>query len=396
LSELVKILFWISLSILFYCYFGYGILLLVINKVKHLFTKKIPVTVSEQNLPAVTLIITAFNEEEVLQKKIENCLSLNYPRPLITIIVNTDGSSDGSGNIIKKYPEIVHLHSEIRKGKSAAVKRAMQFVKTPYVIFSDANTMLNAGSIKKIIPHFSNLKTGGVAGEKKIVYSNNTSVVGNAEGLYWKYESFMKKLNAEFNTVTGAAGELFAIRTELFADFPDEIVLDDFIISMQLCLQGFTIKYEPGAFAEETPSASLADEQKRKTRISAGAYQSIGYLKECINIFKHPALSFQYISGRLLRWTFCPIAIILLLVTNVFLVAGGGLHIFYSYILILQILFYAAAFTGWVFMINKKKVILINIPFYFLFMNYCLIKGFFRFITKKQTVLWEKSVRQTI
>jgi poly-beta-1,6-N-acetyl-D-glucosamine synthase len=395
LIELVKILFWISLVSLFYCYLGYGLLLVLINKVKGLLKKTKSVIGSAENLPAVTLVIAAFNEEAILQKKIENCLSLNYPPHLLDIIITTDGSSDNSSAIIKQYPAITHLHNEERKGKAAAVKRAMQFVKTPFVIFSDANTMLNTECIKKIAPHFSNPETGGVAGEKKIVYNGNASAVGNAEGLYWKYESYMKKLDAEFYTVVGAAGELFALRTELFADFPDEMILDDFIISMQLCKRGFIIQYEPEAFAAETPSASLAEEEKRKIRISAGAYQSIGYLKSCINVFKYPLLSFQYISRRLLRWTVCPLAIVLLFIANIFLVRAGQ-HFFYSYSLVLQIIFYAAALAGWIFMMKGKRAALINIPFYFLFMNYCLVKGFFHFVARKQTVLWEKSERQTI
>jgi poly-beta-1,6-N-acetyl-D-glucosamine synthase len=394
LIELVKILFWISLASLFYCYMGYGLLLLLINKTKGLFKKTKSVNDLKQNLPAATFVIAAFNEEAILQKKIENCLSLNYPPHLLTIIINTDGSSDSSSAIIKQYPAIVHLHNEERKGKAAAVKRAMQFVKTPYVIFSDANTMLNTECIRKIVPHFLNPKTGGVAGEKKIVYDGNASAVGNAEGLYWKYESYMKKLDAEFYTVVGAAGELFALRTELFADFPDEMILDDFIISMQLCKRGFIIQYEPEAFAAETPSASLAEEEKRKIRISAGAYQSIGYLKSCINVLRYPLLSFQYISRRLLRWTVCPLAIAVLLIANIFLVIARQ-HIFYTYSLVLQMLFYAAALAGWFFMVKGKRAALINIPFYFLFMNYCLVKGFFHFMARKQTVLWDKSERQT-
>ena len=174
----------------------------------------------------------------------------------------------------------------------------MREVDTPLVIFSDANTMLNEACVKKIVTHYANERTGGVAGEKKILRNQDVSAVGEAEGLYWQYESFMKKLDAGLNTVTGAAGELFSIRTALFKELKDDLILDDFVISMQICLQGYSIAYEPGAFAIESPSASLADEEKRKVRISAGAYQSVGYLKECLNIFKHPLLSFQYLSRR--------------------------------------------------------------------------------------------------
>jgi cellulose synthase/poly-beta-1,6-N-acetylglucosamine synthase-like glycosyltransferase len=269
----------------------------------------------------------------------------------------------------------------------------MRFVHTPVVVFSDANTMLNAECLKKMMVHYQDAKVGGVAGEKKILRNNYESVVGEAEGMYWQYESFLKKMDAEFNTIVGAAGELFSIRTGLFREMNDDVILDDFVISMQVCLQGCKVQYEPDAFATESPSASLSEEEKRKTRISAGAYQSVGLLKECLNIFKHPLLSFQFISRRLLRWVFCPLALILLLVSNILLVLEYNNNLFSS-ILLAQTVCYAFALFGWIFVRSGKRAGLFTIPFYFVFMNFCLVKGFFRFAAGKQTVLWEKSLRQ--
>ncbi|MBK9937506.1 MAG: glycosyltransferase family 2 protein [Chitinophagaceae bacterium] len=277
----------------------------------------------------VTLIVTAYNEEQVLEEKIKNTQAINYPSEKLKIIFITDGSSDDTVKLVQQYPFIHLLHQPERKGKYAAVKRAMHFVTTPIVVFSDANTMLNVDCITKIASHYANPKTGGVAGEKKILRNKGVSAVGEAEGLYWQYESFMKKLDAAFNTVTGAAGELFSIRTALFKELDDELILDDFVISMQICLQEYKIEYEPEAFATELPSSSLKEEEKRKVRISAGAYQSIGYLKECLNIFKYPLLSFQYISRRLLRWIFCPVMLLILFMSNSLLVAQASPAIFY-------------------------------------------------------------------
>jgi cellulose synthase/poly-beta-1,6-N-acetylglucosamine synthase-like glycosyltransferase len=268
----------------------------------------------------VTIIITAYNEEEVLEQKIKNTLAIDYPADQLHIIFITDGSSDDPSKLFKHYPSITLLHQAERKGKYAAIKRAMQKVRTPFVVFSDANTMLNKECIRNIIPHYADKKIGAVAGEKKITGNKKISAAGEAERMYWKYESFMKKLDAGLHTVTGAAGELFSIRTELFKALDDEVILDDFVISMQVCLQGYKIAYAPDAFATELPSASLAEEEKRKLRISAGAYQSISYLKDCLNIFKYPLLSFQFISRRLLRWVFCPPMLIVLLLTNILVV----------------------------------------------------------------------------
>jgi len=389
------IFFWLALSLLFFCYIGYGILLIFFNFIRFIFLKSDQKS-SFNDLPEVTLIVTSYNEEDILEQKIKNTLSIDYPRNKLNFVFVTDGSSDRSVQLISQYPEIILLHQQERRGKFAAIKRAMKLVQTPIVVFSDANTMLNKESIKRLAKHYCDQKVGGVAGEKKIRINHHVSAVGEAEGLYWKYESFMKKLDAGFNTVVGAAGELFSIRTELFKELNDDLILDDFVISMQVCLQGYKIEYEPGAFAIESASVSLHEEEKRKIRISAGAYQSIGYLKNCLNFFKYPLLSFQYISRRLLRWIFCPIMLIILLLTNVLIVIQRPDLIVYLWFMYLQCVFYFLAILGWLFIRAGRRLSLLAIPFYFLFMNYCLIKGFIKFRKGRQTVLWEKSLRQAV
>ncbi|HEY6062162.1 MAG TPA: glycosyltransferase family 2 protein [Chitinophagaceae bacterium] len=344
----------------------------------------------------VTLIIIAYNEEAVLEQKVKNTLAIDYPADKLHIVFITDGSSDDSARFFKRYPFITLLHQPERKGKYAAIKRAMQKVETPIVIFSDANTMLNVECIKNIVPHYKDEKVGAVAGEKKIISNKKNSAAGEAERMYWKYESFMKKLDAGLHTVTGAAGELFSIRTNLFKPLDDEVILDDFVISMQVCLQGYKIAYEPKAFAAELPSLSLAEEEKRKVRISAGAYQSIGYLKDCLNIFKHPLLAFQYISRRLLRWIFCPPLLVVLLLTNMLLVFRYTQTDIYNLFLYAQAGFYLLAFSGWIITRSGKRSGILTIPFYFIFMNYCLVKGFVKFMKGRQSVLWEKSLRQAV
>jgi len=341
----------------------------------------------------VTIIITAYNEEKVLKEKIENTLTLDYPPDKLTILFVTDGSADNSEKIISGYSSIKLLHQPERQGKYAAIKRAMKIVGTPIVIFSDANSILNSKCIKNIVSHYSDKKVGGVAGEKKIMIDQNASSVGLAEGIYWQYESVMKKLDADFYTVVGAAGELFSIRTALFKEFDNDLILDDFVISMQVCLQGYKIDYEPGAYASESPTISLFEEEKRKVRISAGAFQSFRYIKGCMNIFKYPKLSFQFISRRFLRWFFCPWMLVFLLITNIIIVSEGMHGFFYNWILYAQIISYLIVLSGWIYIRNGKNAGLLIVPFYFVFMNYCLVRGFFNFLSGKQTVLWEKSKR---
>ncbi|HSU28313.1 MAG TPA: glycosyltransferase family 2 protein [Chitinophagaceae bacterium] len=388
----MQLFFWISVSILFFCYLGYGILLLILDLVISVFRPaKKPVS-SEEKVP-VTLVITAYNEEPVLEQKIKNCLELDYPAESLEIVIVTDGSSDHSPDIVARYPRVRLMHQVQRKGKYAAIKRAMAAIHSPIVVFSDANTILNKESISRILAHYNDPRVGGVAGEKKISRAPQLSAVGEAEGLYWKYESSMKKLDAGLHSVVGAAGELYSIRSNLFTQLNDNLILDDFVISMHVCLKGYQIAYEPGAFATEWPSVSLAEEEKRKTRISAGAYQSIGYLGQCLNIFKHPVLSFQFISRRLLRWIFCPVMLVVLLITNIIIVLQGGAG-FYHWFLYGQAGFYLLACFGGLSVMSGRNLGILSIPFYFVFMNYCLVKGFFVFIRGRHTVLWEKALRQ--
>jgi len=386
----MEISFWICIAVLFYCYIGYGLLLFIRNRIRNFFSSSERKNTSV--LPPVTLVVAAYNEAAVLPQKIENCAEIDYPSHLFNVIFVTDGSTDYSKELIQQYDFITLLHKPERKGKLAALKRAMQHVTTPIVVFSDANSMLNPGCIKAMVRHFSDEKVGGVAGEKKVL-KTNCSLIGEAEGLYWKYESFMKQQDADFNTVVGAVGELFSIRTGLFHPVNEDLILDDFVFSIHICLSGYKIEYEPNAFASETPSKSLADEEKRRVRIAAGAYQAVHYLKQHLNVFEYPRLVIQYFSGRLLRWVVCPVLIVLALVTNIALVINHEGYIFY-YLLLVQTSFYLLALTGWIFAGIGRRIGILSIPFYFLFMNLCLVKGFFNYVTGRQTILWERSMRE--
>jgi len=336
--------------------------------------------------------VAAYNEETVLPEKIRNCAEIDYPHDLFNVIFVTDGSTDYSRELVQQHEFITLLHQPERRGKLAALKRAMQLVKTPIVVFSDANSMLNPACIRAMVRHFSDESVGGVAGEKKVL-NTKQSLIGEAEGLYWKYESFMKQQDADFNTVVGAVGELFSIRTELFHPLDDDLILDDFVFSIHVCLSGHKIRYEPNAFAIETPSQSLAEEEKRRVRIAAGAYQAVHYLIQYLNIIKYPRLCFQYFSGRLLRWVACPVLIILVLIINIALVINHVGYIF-NCLLLAQTVFYVLALTGWIFVGIFRRMGMLSIPFYFVFMNVCLVKGFFKYAQGKQAILWERSIRE--
>ncbi|HET7001291.1 MAG TPA: glycosyltransferase family 2 protein, partial [Puia sp.] len=188
-------------------------------------------------------------------------------------------------------------------------------------------------------------------------------------------------------------GELFSIKTSHFFQVSEDVIIEDFVQSMKICMDGYLVRYEPKAYASETASVSMQEEQKRKVRIAAGAFQAMIILKKLFNVYKYPLLSFQFISHRILRWTLCPVCLLICFFTNVILVAHGATG-FYVILLLSQIVFYAIAVAGWLFARQNLKIKVFYIPYYFFFMNLSMFIGFFRFISGNQRVIWDKSSRE--
>lgn len=392
----LKILFWVCIFFIFYTYIGYGILLFFLIRIKRAFGKK-----KEDKQPGyepeVTLFVAAYNEKDYVDKKVQNSFELEYPREKVKQVWITDGSDDGTPALLEKYKDrgVEVYHKPERGGKIGAINRGIRFVKTPIVIYSDGNTMLGKESIRRIVDLFANPKVGCVSGEKRIAQKEKDTAAGT-EGIYWKYESTLKKWDAELYSVVGAAGELFAIRAELFQEVEPDTLLDDFIISLRIAMKGYTIQYDPEAYAIESSSANVKEELKRKVRISAGGIQSIIRLKKLLNIFKYGILSFQYISHRVLRWTLAPLFLPLAFILNLIVTLNQGLFNFsyiYTYLLWGQVLFYLSALIGWYLENREIKIKILFVPYYFFIMNLSVYLGLARFIKGKQTVNWERAKR---
>ena len=388
---ILKVIFFTSIAIVFYTYIGYGIILWLMVKIKTLFAT--PEKHESTELPDVTLFIAAYNEESVIEEKMKNCRALNYPGDKLNIVWVTDGSNDSTNEMLAGYNDVTVLFERQRCGKTAAINRGMQYIYTPVVIFTDANTMINPEAVREIVKCFENPAVGCVAGEKRIAVLEKDGAAAGGEGLYWKYESALKSLDSKLKTAVGAAGELFAIRRDLFTLMDNDTLLDDFILSMRIAAQGYKIEYCDRAYAVESGSADMKEEEKRKVRIAAGGLQSIWRLRALLNIFRYGMMSFQYISHRVLRWSVTPLLLFLLLPLNIIIVAIDPHHPLYAVILILQILFYAAGLWG--YYLSKKAINnkLLYIPYYFLFMNINVIKGFFYLRRKKGNGAWEKAKR---
>jgi cellulose synthase/poly-beta-1,6-N-acetylglucosamine synthase-like glycosyltransferase len=388
----IAILFWFGVFLVFYTYLGYGILLYFLVKIKKIIfgNKQKPVMV---DFPEITLVITAYNEESVVEEKMQNCRDLKYPDNKLTICWITDGSNDRTNELLAGYHDLSVIFQPLRQGKTAALNRGMSFIKTPLTVFTDANTMLNENAIMEIAKCFADPTVGCVAGEKRIS-QKETGDATAGEGIYWKYESTLKTLDYQLYSAVGAAGELFAIRTELFEVLPSDTLLDDFMLSMHIAQKGYKIAYCKEAFALEEPSFDIIEEQKRKVRICAGGLQSIYRLRSLLNPFKYGTFSFQYISHRVLRWSITPVALFLLLPLNIILIIISEKNvILYSIILILQLIFYFAAILGNAYAKKQIRIKGLYIPFYFLFMNISVIKGIDYLKHRNGSGVWEKVKR---
>ena len=392
--QIIEILFWICLFLVFYTYIGYGIVLYCLVALKRLICKKKDKEeeVDDNKLPHVTLMICAYNEQDVVDMKMENSLQLDYPKDKLHIVWVTDGSNDNTNSMLEKYEGVRVLHRPERRGKTAALNRGIALAETSIIIMTDANTMVNTGAVREVVRLFRDPKVGCVAGEKRVMARCEGQAAAEGEGLYWKYESALKRLDSELYSAMGAAGEFNAIRKELYEEMPEDTLLDDFIMSMKMVDNGYRIAYTADAFAMEYGSANLEEEGKRKRRIAAGGLQSIWRLKQMLNPLRHPTATFQYISHRVLRWSITPIALIALIPLNVILVIGGSGQV-YNIIWILQILFYAVALAGYVLACKGRKNKILYIAYYFLFMNINVFRGMAYLCKHKNNGAWEKAKR---
>ena len=388
----LKILFWATLLIVFYTYLGYGILLYIIVRLKRLFagSPRKAAQPDDSQLPTITLLICAYNEEDVVAEKMANTLAIDYPRDKFRIMWVTDGSTDNTNELLKTYPEVDLVFSPERRGKSAALKHGLQHVQTRYVAFTDANTMLNPGAMREIARLFiQDPRVGCVSGEKRVAARKAGQMAAEGEGLYWRYESTLKRWDSELYSAMGAAGELYAVDPTLVRHVPDTALLDDFMMSMYMVEDGYRIAYTPDAYAQEYGSANIFEESKRKRRIAAGGLQSIWWLRSLLNPFRQPVVTFQYVSHRVLRWSITPVALVILLISNA-LLSTMRAGVCFDVMLALQVLFYFAAFLGWLLSRHGIKNKLLYTAYYFVFMNLNVFRGMAYLFTHNNSGAWEK------
>lgn len=390
----LKTVFWTCFVLVCYTYVGYGLLLWLLVGIKRLVKGKpeIKGLPTDEALPHVTFMVCAFNEEDVVEMKMKNINELDYPQDRLHVMWVTDGSTDHTNERLAEYEGVEVVFSPERRGKTAALNHGLSMVQSEITVMTDANTIVNREAIREIVRCMQDPKVACVAGEKRVMARHEGQAAAEGEGLYWKYESALKRLDSELYSAMGAAGELNAIRTRLYEPMPENALLDDFVMSMRMVDQGYRIAYTSEAYAMEYGSADLFEESKRKRRIAAGGLQSVWWLRRMMNPFRHFTVAFQFVSHRVLRWSITPVAMLALIPLNAALVMMNAGTV-YTVIALLQVLFYGAACLGWLAERYGRKLKLLYIPYYFLFMNVNVFRGMNYLRTHKSSGAWEKAKR---
>ena len=383
-------IFWVIIIIVFYAYFGYALLLRILL----LFKNKSVKEEVHNFFPEITFLVPAFNELDFVDKKVKNGFELDYPKDKVHFVWVTDGSDDGTPEKLRTYPNIQVFHAPERRGKTAALNRAIALIDSDIIVCSDANTLLNKEALKEITKPFANPEIGAVAGEKKVLKEENDDASSSGENFYWKYESWLKQLEVTFYSSIAVVGELFAFRKTIFSPMPEDTLLDDFVLSLKTIEKGYKIGYSKNAYAMEKASASITEEMKRKVRIAAGGFQTVFRYPQFLNPFHYTIYAFQYISHKILRWFFVPSAFPVVLLLNIWLVWLKKDLDIYGIILILQTIFYGFVLLGGLLQNKKTKVKMLFVPFYIFMMNWSTFLGMIRYFNGSQSARWEKATRK--
>lgn len=383
-------IFIIALTLLFigltgYVYIGYFIVLSLIQRFYR--SHEAP---SQTPLPTVSLIIAAYNEADVIAKKLDNSQQLDYPADKLQVMVVADGSDDETAAIAQRYADqgVTVLFSPERRGKSDALNRGVAQATGEILVFSDANAYYYPQALQNLVRHFADPRVGCVSGRKTV--HDSQSQIAQSEGLYWKYESRLKQLETNTGSTVGVVGEMNAIRKQLFEPIPKHVINDDSYLALRILSQGYRVVYEPEAISWETSAATTADEITRRQRINAGRYQQLFD----ITLWKRiPAFNlFKLMSHKFAR-LLLPFFMIAAFVFNAMLLGFSKVPTVMRLLFWGQVAAYTAAFAGFLLeKVNKKNKIL-SAAYYIVSSNVAALKGFWRFVTGQQTVLWEKARR---
>jgi cellulose synthase/poly-beta-1,6-N-acetylglucosamine synthase-like glycosyltransferase len=367
------------IGLILYVYVGYPLLILLLAMFRR--RKVHPDDAFE---PTVSLIVAAYNEEQTIEAKLKNCLELDYPRHKLELIVFSDASTDRTDEIVKGYEKdgIILLSLTERKGKTAGQNLAVTRAQGEIIVFSDANAYWRPDAVRKIVRNFHDPSVGCVCGEL-IYFSQDKTLIGDAEGVYWSYEKLLKRLEDRAASILGANGSIYALRKALYVPLPEDII-SDFIEPLKIVEQGYRTIYEPAAISYEQSTTNFAEEYQRKKRIINRSFYALLYYRSLLNPIKHLALSWQLVSHKILRWLI-PFYLPIIFVVNLLLLKSA----FFQLTLALQVLFYLTAWLGFWLERMRWHHVLFYAPFYYCLVNLAALEAIVNYFIKRQKfVIW--------
>lgn len=382
--EMTVFLFWFAIVLICYCYFLYPVLIFLCSKACARPVKRSPI------IPSISVIIAVHNEADVIQAKLDNLISLAYPADKLEILIGSDASSDKTIDIIKSYPDarVKLFVYQQRRGKMATVNDLVTHAAHDIIVFNDARQWLDKDAFTNLAANFADPQVGCVSGE--LVFAKAEGGTAKGVNFYWEYEKFIRLHEARLHSMLGATGAIYAIRKELFVPGPGNVVLDDMFIPFKIIEQGYRAVFDGTAHAYDRAARSATEEYRRKTRTLYGNYQIFKLFPGLFNPFKSP-IAVQLFSHKFLR-VVVPFLMLLVLYINMFMLNQG----LYKICLAFQMIFYAAAFIGALarnqkYGILKPVLKLTYVPYVFCLLNFSALIGFYRFITDKQDVTWQKA-----
>ncbi|HKB41458.1 MAG TPA: glycosyltransferase family 2 protein [Gemmataceae bacterium] len=376
---------WVCFAAVFYAYFGYPVLIGCLARLVG--RRRIPPALRDDELPTVSLLIAAYNEEAVIEERLRNALATDYPKEKWEVVVATDGCSDRTVEMVRRFAGrgVRLLESPQRRGKAATLNVALEQVKGEVVIFSDANTFNEPSAARNLARWFQDPGVTAVCGRLVL---RDPETGRNADSLYWKYETFLKRSEGRLGALLGANGGIYAIRKSRHVPIPSGTILDDLVLPLLARLNnGGDIIYDPEAIAHEETAAGVGAEFHRRSRIGAGGFDSVGLLAGLLNP-RQGWLFFTFLSHKLLRWC-CPFFLLALLLSNALLWEVP----FYRQLLLAQVGFYATSLAVAYIPGQFKALKLLRLTTMFTSMNGALLVGFCRWLRKTQTVTWKRTAR---
>ena len=371
--------FWFSVIGIFYTYFGYPLLLVMLTSLMSKAIKKAEIT------PSVSLVIAAYNEEKAIEEKIKNSLALDYPRDKLEIIVVSDGSTDKTNEIVQKFAlqGVKLCIFSKRLGKTSCRNEAIKLTRGDILVFSDATGMYNKDVIKKLVRNFNDSRVGCVGGFLRYINPKN-SMVGEGEGLYWRYEVMLRRKESRLGNLMAVSGAIYAIRKELYK-FPPKELADDFISPLMVKKQGYYCVYETEAVCVEETVSKNKNEVSKRARIALRNIKGLFYMKTLFNFFKYGIFSLELFSHKILRLT-VPVFLLFIVFANILLLNNAQI---YKIIALMQVIFYSFALIGYILQRMQRKSRLFYIPFYFCVTNLGILFGIIRFLVGKEEMIWK-------